>query len=314
MVRIFELEQIRPAVDPDTARQALAEGFMAYSRGDAELPEVGELLFRDPPGDVHIKHGYIAGDEHFVIKVATGFYDNPARGLPAQDGVMLVHERATGRLAYLLLDHGWLTDLRTALAGAVVAELLAPARVDRIGVFGTGVQARLQVQYLDGIVDCRRLLVWGRTPAHAERYAGEFAERGYEVQVAADAEAFADCQLIITATPASTPLLQRVAAGTHVTAVGTDSPHKNEIAPDVFRAADQVVVDSRHQCLTRGDLRHAVAAGAISADEVVELGTLLASAGAGRRDDRAITVADLTGLAVQDICIARHVINALSAE
>jgi ornithine cyclodeaminase len=312
VVRIVTLEEIRRAVDPATARREIAEGFISYSRGDVQLPEIGELRFVDPAGEAHIKHGYVTGDEHFVIKVATGFYDNPRRGLPAQDGLMLVHERATGHLAAILLDRGWLTGLRTALAGALVAEQLAPVGVDCIGVIGTGVQARLQVQHLQSIVDCRRLLVWGRRREQAESFASEFAERGYDAQVAQDTEEIAGCRLVITATATTRPVLARVAPGTHVTAVGCDSPHKHEIAPAVFAAADLVVADSIQQCLVRGDLHHAVAAGAVDPDQVLELGTLLREPRQREPDD--ISIVDLTGLGVQDIRIAQHVLQRLARE
>lgn len=112
---------------------------------------------------------------------------------------------------------------------------------------------------------------------------------------------------------AVSPILTRVAPGTHVTCVGTDSPGKNEVGAAVFAAADLIVVDSLAQCLTRGDFSHAVVAGLVSADKAVELGTLLASGG-GRRNDNDITVADLTGLAVQDIRIAGHVLATLIEE
>lgn len=310
VVQVVELEQIRRAVDPRDARAALRQGFVAFSAGAVQMPAVGELRFEAPPGEVHVKLGHKTGDAHFVIKVASGFYDNARHGLPNQDGALLVHERDTGRLAAVLLDRGWLTDLRTALAGALVAELLAPPRVDRIGVVGTGVQAQAQVEQLADVLQCRSLTVWGRRHAHAQQFARRFAARGYEARAATDSAELTDCQLVITASAATAPVLQRVAPGTHVTAVGCDSPHKHEVAPAVFAAAELVVADSRAQCLARGDLRHAVAAGAIRTEQVVELGTLLADPPARRAD--AITLADLTGLAVQDICIAQHVLKRLS--
>ncbi len=310
MVRIVELEAIRRAVDPRAARIALRDGFIAYSAGAVQMPAVGELRFDEPPGEVHVKLGHKRGDTHFVIKVASGFYDNVRHGLPNQDGALLVHEKRTGRLAAVLLDQGWLTDLRTALAGALVAELLAPPDVQRIGVVGTGVQARLQVEQLADVIPCRNLTVWGRHHTHAEQFSRDFSARGYDVRAATGIAELAECQLVVTASAATAPVLRQVSPGTHVTAVGCDSPHKHEVAPDVFRVAELVVADSIGQCLERGDLHHAVAAGAIHAEQAIELGTLLANPPV--RTPAAITLADLTGLAVQDICIAQHVLENLN--
>lgn len=312
MVRIVELDEIQSVIEPSIARRALAEGFIASSRGEVQMPEIGELRFLQPPGEAHVKHGYVAGDDYFVIKVATGFYENPRRGLPAQDGTLLVYERATGRLAAILLDRGWLTDLRTALAGALVAEQLAPRRLERIGVIGTGVQARLQVTYLKDVLDCRRVRVWGRSLEQAERLARELQGEGFDARATSAPEQISECQLVVTATAATEPVLHHVVPGTHVTAVGCDSTHKHEVAVAVFASADLVVADSIPQCLARGDLRHAVTAEAVAADEVVELGDLLAEAAGRRRSPDWITVADLTGLAVQDIAIAQHVLQRLT--
>jgi len=312
-VRIVERSEIEAALDAAEAREMIAAGFAAYSDGRATVPPVGELLFDDPPGEAHIKYGAIAGEPYFVIKVATGFYQNARHGVPNQDGLMLVHRCATGELVAILLDRGWLTAVRTALAGAIAAAVLAPEHVRAIGVAGTGEQAQMQVEYLRGIVDCRSIVVWGRSSESRRRYAERMTARGYDVRAVADAADLADCQLIVTATPSRTPLLTRLAPGTHVTAVGADTPDKNEIAPQLFARADRVVADSRVQCAARGELKHALAAKAITLDRVSELGELVLGRARGRRDEREITIADLTGVAVQDIQIASHVLQRLGS-
>ncbi len=125
--------------------------FVAYSAGRAVVPPVGELLLPDVQADVHIKYGYIAGEPYYVIKIASGFYQNPEKGLPSSNGLMLVFRRATGELAAILLDEGLLTDLRTGAAGAVAAKHLAPKTVRRIGIVGSGTQARHQLRMLKAV-------------------------------------------------------------------------------------------------------------------------------------------------------------------
>ena len=311
-MRIVERQEIEAALDAREAREMIAAGFAAYSAGRAVVPPVGELLFDDPPGEAHIKYGSIAGEPYFVIKIATGFYHNERIGLSNQDGLMLVHRCTTGELVAVLLDRGWLTAVRTALAGAIAASLLAPKHVRSIGIAGTGEQARMQIEYLRGVVDCRSLVVWGRTGETRRRYAEHMAARGYDVRTVDDPAALAACELIVTATPSPTPIIRRLEPGTHVTAVGADTHEKNEIAPALFARADLVVADSRQQCAVRGDLRHALAAGATTIDRVTELGEILLGRARGRRDEREITIADLTGVAVQDIQIASHVLNRLA--
>ena len=145
--------------------------FRAFSAGQAVVPTPGELLFENPTGDVHIKYGYIDGGAHYVVKIASGFYENPARGLPSSNGLMLAFSRQTGELAVILDDQGYLTDLRTAAAGAVAAKYLAPAKIGVIGIIGTGMQAELQARLLQVVRPCRRIIVWGRRAEGAANYA-----------------------------------------------------------------------------------------------------------------------------------------------
>jgi ornithine cyclodeaminase len=295
--------ELEGALAPAEAIEAIAEGFVAYSRGEVVTPPVGHLEFAEASGDCHIKYGYRRGGDTFTVKVATGFYRNPEVGLPSSNGVVLVFSSRTGELLALLQDEGYLTDLRTAAAGAVAARLLAPERVDCIGVVGAGTQARLQLELLKEVTSCRRVLVWAR---RAER-AAAFHVDGFAIEAAATVgELAAECRLIVTTTPARQWLLgaDEVRPGTHITAVGADGGGKQELDPRLFAGA-VCVVDSRKQCAEFGDSSYALQAGVIGLEDLVELGEVLQDGRLGRRDERQITIADLTGVAVQDIEIAR---------
>ncbi|HEX5438646.1 MAG TPA: hypothetical protein VFW98_15950 [Gemmatimonadaceae bacterium] len=314
--RVVSREALTQALDYPRLIDEIAEGFIAYSAGRVVVPPVGHLGFRDPPGDVHIKYGYVRGDDVYVIKVASGFEENALAGLPPGDGLMLVFGRQTGTLRAVLLDGGWLTDVRTAAAGAVVARALAPRTVERIGVIGTGVQARLQLEFLSYATPCREVMVYGRTPAHTERFVQDMAARGFHMTSAASPDALAAaCNLIVTATTAKAPLFRadEVRAGTHVSAFGADAPGKQELDVELFRRADCVVADSRSQTTHHGELAHALAAGTVSSAAVRELGEVLADPSLGRTSDAQITLADLTGVAVQDIVVAKHVLAGIAA-
>jgi ornithine cyclodeaminase len=313
--RVVRLDEIRTAVDIPLLIDELAEGFVAYSSGNVVVPPVAHLGFDDPRGDVHIKYGYIEDDDVFVIKIADGFDDNAALGLPPGDGMLLVFDRRTGMTRAVLLDRGYLTDLRTAAAGAVAARVLAPRVVERIGVIGTGVQGHLQLELLGRVVKCRSAMVYGRDAHRAERYVRDMAVHGFEVTVARDPGTLAAaCDLIITATTARVPLFSAdvVRPGTHISAIGADSPGKQELDPALMGRADVVVVDSLSQTSQHGELAHALEAGEITGERVHELGDVLRDPSLGRSSEDQITVCDMTGVAVQDIVVAKHVLAQLS--
>jgi ornithine cyclodeaminase len=311
-ITLSQIKEILPSLDLIPAIEA---GFSAYSAGNAVVPPVGELLL--DRGDVHIKYGYLKGDDYYVIKIASGFYDNPRIGLPSGNGLMLLFAQGTGELVSVLLDEGHLTDARTAVAGAIAAKYLAPAHVERIGVAGSGTQARLQLAHLASVTSCRKALVWGRSEARLAEYRRDMVERGFRIETTTDpADLLRACELIVTTTPSTEPLLHaaELRPGTHITAVGSDTPQKQELDSLILGRADIVVADSIPQCLLRGEIHKAVKAGQIRKDDLLELGDVIAGGRCPRTSDREITVADLTGVAVQDIKIAEAVYKALRAE
>ncbi|WPO97954.1 ornithine cyclodeaminase family protein [Pseudomonas sp. HR96] len=314
-MKLFDLPCIAAAVDPAEAAEQIRLGFIAYSQGRVKVPPVQNFVFAPANGDCCVKSAWVEGSDSFTVKISTGFYDNPTRGLPSNDGLMLVLSALTGQPLALLQDEGWLTGLRTALAGQIVARALAPAQVEAIGIFGTGSQARLQLEHLLPVTDCRHVLVWGRHDEALHRYR-EFAEGlGLRVTTTRHAEEVArQANLIVTTTPSREALLQRqwLRPGSHITAVGADSPGKQELDAQLVAAAEVIVVDSIAQCSLYGEVSHALKAGLIERSRLLELGQLLAGEGQGRRDDRQITLADLTGVAVQDAQIARYAVQACS--
>ena len=314
-MKILNLEQIQAALPSLDLMQDIEAGFVAYSEGRAVVPPVGELVMKEPPGDVHIKYGYLSGDEYYVIKIASGFYENPALGLPSSNGLMLLFSQKTGALCSVLLDEGHLTDIRTAIAGAIAARYLGPADVTRIGIFGTGIQARLQLEHLAPVTDCREVIVWGRNQLKLDAYQEDMARSGYSVSTTLDAaDLLSNCNLVVTTTPTTEPILKwsaEIDHGLHITAMGSDTPHKQELDLATMGRADLVVADSISQCITRGEIHHALHSGVIQESDIVELGDVVSGKIAGRVSDDQVTVADLTGVAVQDIKIAEAVYEEL---
>lgn len=313
-MNIYTLDQILSVLPEIDLIPAIEEGFRRYSAGQAVVPPVGELLL--DKGEVHIKYGYVQDGAYYVIKIASGFYGNTALGLPTSNGMMLLFSQETGEVAAILLDEGYLTDTRTAVAGAIAAKYLAPDNVHRIGIVGTGIQARLQLQHLREVTACRDVLVWGRGAPQLEAYREEMAALGFQVEMTLDTVDLQEsCNLIVTTTPASEPLLHAayVRPGTHITAVGSDVPHKQELEGQILARADLVAADSIPQCLERGEIYQAIKAGLLEADQLLELGQVISGDVPGRTNAEQITVADLTGVAVQDIGIATAVVQRLLA-
>lgn len=306
MTKIYTLDQIKTALDYSEIIGAIEEGFVLYSQNKTVVPSVGYLRFENGRADVHLKYGYIRDDDFYVVKIASGFYENPKIGLPSSNGLMLVFSQKTGELLTILLDEGYLTDIRTAVAGAVVAKYLAPKKIDSIGIIGCGIQARLQLELLKEVTDCRKAIVWGRNQEKLKKYQQEMSEKGFEIETATNISNITEnCQLIVTTAPAKTPLLfaDQIKKGTHITAVGADAEGKQELDANIFELADIVVADSIGQCVDHGDISHAN----ISKDKINEFGNVIVNPDLQRKNDEQITVADLTGVAVQDIQIAKYV-------
>jgi ornithine cyclodeaminase len=321
MTTILQLDEIKRLVDVPQLIAELERGFVLYSDGKVNVPPVGFLHFDDPPGDVHIKYGYVLNDDYYVLKMASGFYDNPTLGLPASDGLILVFSQKTGELKLILLDKCWLTDQRTAAAGAVAAKHLAPQEIRGIGIVGTGVQARLQLEMLRNVVDCSRCLIWGRNAEKVQQMVDElraseyYRDWGLDIEAAGSVDDLTrECNLIVTTTTARSPLIRadQVQKGTHITAMGSDDHGKQELDADLLGKADLVVADSISQCVDHGECHFGVKQGTLDESGIVELGKVIKDPAAGRSSNTQITIADLTGVAIQDIQIAKLVDRALS--
>ena len=291
------------------AMDAVAVGFTRLAEGRAFAPPVVCLEFPEHNGEVDIKTASIEGLDSFAVKIASGFFDNPKKGLPYGGGMMVLLSAETGFLRALLADNGYLTDLRTGLAGAVAAAHLAPATVTTAGVIGSGTQARYQIRGLKLVRDFERLIVYGLIHEEVQSYAEEMEhELGVTVTVAATPESVVrESEFVVTTTPSRRPYLEArwLQPGVHVTCMGADMEDKQELHADCFALADLVVCDRLSQCRLIGELHHALDAGAVDDTEVVELGELTGGRRPGRTSPDQITICDLTGVGVQDTAIAR---------
>jgi ornithine cyclodeaminase len=310
MLLLSEAE-IRSVVGAVAAREAVADAFRALHRGEATLPAVISVPFHGPEGVAHIKAGHLHDDAVWTVKVSGDF--DPGDGSPVlHSGLMLVLGATDGSLVGVLADNGYLTELRTGAAGAIAADLLARPDARVVAIVGAGSQARFQLEALREVRAVDEVRVSSRSAARAHAFVDEIAASGLSARHCASVEdAVRGVDIVITATPSMAPLVvaEWLEAGVHVTAVGSDEPTKQELDPAVLGRADVVAVDDRRQTASFGELHHAIGAGTRTADDVVTLGELLDGAAAGRTKDDQITVADLTGVGVQDAAIAALVVR-----
>jgi ectoine utilization protein EutC len=309
-VTILRAEEIRSCVCMDEeAVGAVAHGFTCLSEGNVSQPPVIRVDVVENRGEVDIKTAYIKGLDSFAIKIASGFFGNIDIDLPYGSGMMLLMSAKTGFLEAILLDKGYLTDLRTGIAGAIAAKYLAPQEIRTAGVIGSGVQARYQIRGLKLVRDFQQLVVYGIIPEEVECY---IAEMSQELNVAirgvnSPEEVVRESEFVVTTTPSREPFVKSewLHPGMHITAVGADGEHKQELYADVLQCADRLACDSKDQCFRLGELHHALDMGFITRDtDITEMGEMTGGRRLGRLDENEITVCDLTGVGVQDTTIA----------
>ncbi len=308
-INILTEADLRQAVSLDlTAVTCIEQAFALLATADVQMPPILSFHVPEHNGEVDVKTAYVPGLDGFAIKMSPGFFDNPKLGLPSLNGLMVLFSSTTGIVKAVLLDNGYLTDVRTAAAGAVAAKQLSRQDSTIAGILGTGTQARLQLEALCLVRDIKRAVIWGRDADKAAECARDCADRlNIEVTTGSIPEVMAQADIVVSTTPAGTPLIQAdmLRPGQHITAVGADADYKTELATDVIPAATLFVCDRLSQSIKQGELRPALAAGTISNPETYpELGDIIAGLKPGRSTPTDITVCDLTGTGVQDTAIA----------
>jgi ornithine cyclodeaminase len=308
-LEILGIDQLRPHLNKSRIIEVVRDALIAHADGLVQSPPPGQLMFSEPTGDCHIKFGHLYGASTFAIKVATGFYENHKQGLPVNHGLILIMDTKTGAPKIILKDDGWLTAWRTTAAVVLAVKALVPEQITAIGVFGSGLQASLAVEWLSEILGDRSFYVCGRSFNQSQQFASKIGASA----VANSNELFKCCNVVITATPSTVPLFDAssVRPGTHIVALGADSPGKQELPIEIFAKASCVVTDDIAQSLNHGDFGNAVRAGVVSADRAIMLGDVLSGAKKHQRFADDITIADLTGIAAEDLAISEYFCQAM---
>jgi alanine dehydrogenase len=294
MIPFFSGLDVREAVSPERALDAVREAFIAYARGEWTMPPK-IYVPAYPAGDFRAMPAL--GGSHALLKWVTSFPGNPAQGLPTVTGLVLLSDASNGMLK-AVLDAGAVTALRTGAAAVLAAETLGRPDAESAAVIGAGVNGEAAARTF--VARGRRVLLWdvdhGRAESVAERIGAD---------VALSQEEALSAELVVTVTPGREIVLPEgsLEPGQHASLMGADGPGKAEIAVAEL-ARVRVFCDDWEQASHNGDIVHAFEAGVLKREDVTQLGDVLAGQAEGRRSVEESTVFDSTGLAIQDLAIA----------
>ncbi len=294
--------------------EKMEEAFTSLVENQAQMPPIMRIDVPEYNGEVDIKSAYIKGQDSFAVKLSSGFFDNPSLGLPSANGMMILINSQTGEPLSILADQGLLTDLRTAAAGAVAAKYGSREDSKTAGIIGTGSQARLQLEALMLVRPIEHVMVYGRNKGKAEDFKAEMEEK-FDIEIRifpTISEIVEQSDIVVTTTPSKEPLIygEWLREGLHITAMGSDAEHKQELDSTVLEKADRIVCDVRAQSIRLGELRSTPE----MEGHTVELGEVTSKQVSFRHSNSDITVCDLTGTGVQDTAVARHVYALLLAK
>jgi ornithine cyclodeaminase/alanine dehydrogenase-like protein (mu-crystallin family) len=307
-VKRYSLAEIKQAIKLEHLLQPTREAFIQFSKGEAQT-SIG-VLYPVEKTDVHIKAAVLKNHPYFVVKIANWSATKQAKGENPSSGFVAVFDSETGVPVALLEDEGYLSDLRTAAAGAVATDALAPKKITSAGIVGTGVQARLQAHALTLVRKPEFLYIWGRSEAKTKALAKQLqSELDVHVSAVTLEHLVNQSEVIITATSSHTPLLKTEwLHHQHITAVGADDTHKQELRVATLQKANLLVVDGREANAQYGEVYQAAQQGINL--EVLELGKILTNTNFQRPEG--LTVAKLVGLGIQDLVAAETVLQNLS--
>jgi len=311
MTIVIKKEEIIKLLDYNEIIDAVGKSFVDFSNGKAVMPPPQDIILKDFNGETHVKSAYVKGNKYYCIKIASGFYDNPGINLSSSQGLMILLDAKTGVPKSILLEEGTLTDYRTAAAGAIAVKHLARKNSENVLVIGTGIQAMLQVEFLCKVLSIKKLFVWGRNDANANKYCNDILSKipKLDVRTIKNIEEAKNIDIVITATPSKMALVPNsiIKEGMHINAIGADMPGKQELDEKILLRT-KIITDSTAQCSKNGELQHALNKGIINLNKIhAEIGEVISGAKKGRESADEITLFDSTGLGVQDLAIASYV-------
>ena len=314
MTIILQSEDIKKCVELNKQLiPVIEDAFKNLAQGKTTMPPILRLDIEKYHGESDVKAAYIEGLDSYAIKIASGFFNNPKLGIPSSNGLMILLDSQTGVIKSVLLDKGYLTDVRTAIAGAIAAKYLSNYDSTKAGIIGAGIQAKLQLEALTLVRKINTAYIWSRDSTKTKKFVEETNNLNVDLEVCSSAEeVLRKSEIVVTTTPSKSPLIQSdwLKKGLHITAMGSDAEQKNELDPLIIKQCDLYIPDSLSQTTILGELHHALEKNIVSSDNTYdELGNVILDSNLGRKSKDDITICDLTGTGVQDTAIARYTFN-----
>jgi alanine dehydrogenase len=287
-------------LDPAQVNRAIEQAFADHGRGLVQMPP--KMYITLPQGDFRTMPAYLPTLGIAGVKVVNVHPNNPSRGLPTVMALTIILDIATGK-PEAIINATQLTDMRTGSAGAVAAKYLSPKKEIVMGVIGAGRQAFAQVAATAQELALREIRIWSRNPVHAERICSRIKETECHSMTL---EQVCDCDVLVTTTPSREPIVTSdwVHDGTHINAIGADAPGKEELDPALLARAS-VFVDDIAQAVHSGEINVPVKKGLFREEQIAgTLGEVVIGKKGRKRADE-ITIFDSTGLAIQDLALAK---------
>ncbi len=302
---LLKKEEVRGLISMKEVIGTVEEAYKAFSSGQVDQPGYIGLHLPAPRGEIDFKLGYYKANEMISMKASSGtFPENPpVYGLPTHMGTILLFDARTCALV-CVMDGTLITGLRTGAAGAVSVKALARKNARKVTSIGTGIQARMQIRAIVEVMKIEEIHAFDRSPESLAKYKADIeSEFGIPVVMASSMkEAVEQADILVTTTRGTGPVVEAgwVKPGTHIVAIGSDAPGKQEFDPEIFRTAT-IVVDSISQCIEKGETQHSLNKNIITRDDIHgEIGEVLLGKKPGRESDEEITIFDSTGMAIQD--------------
>jgi ornithine cyclodeaminase len=307
-------DELRQIVTISEAIDAVQTAFTALAEGRMNIPGDFSMNLPEVKGDVQVQGTFLSQDPYYVISISSYFQDNPVLNLPYQSGLTCVFDAVTGFPAAIMVDNGYLATIRAAAAGALATDHLANPGIEHVTVIGSGYRAYMQLKSLITVRQINTVSVWTTSRAGTDNYVNSMIE-DYEldIRLAPSIEAAVRvADLIITVDGGHDALIKAdwLKPGVHITSIGCNGFLKQELETSVLVRADVIITDDFEQCAAFGEIRSALAARTITKEDVQgDLGDLIIGKIPGRTHPDQITVADLTGLEVQDTVVATQALQ-----
>lgn len=302
---LLQKEEVRRLIAMKEVIATVEEAYKAFNSGQVRQPPYIGIDLPGHSGEIDFKLGYNQGNETISMKASSGgFRNNPENhGVPNGMGTVLLFDGRHGGLL-CVMDGSLLTGLRTGASGAVSVKALARKDAKMIACIGTGHQARMQIRAIREVMRIEAIHAWSNHAESMARFQDDIqSECDIPVVLAGSKQqAVEQADILVTTTRGRGSLVEAawVKPGTHIVAIGSDAPGKQEFEPEVFRGA-KVVVDSIAQCVEKGETQHPIAKGILKRDGIhAEIGEILLGKKPGRESDEEITLFDSTGMAIQD--------------